>query len=62
MARCTPGNVQSLPVRWPIVMRNCSSAVDHSPDLQANSAAVTTDCQVETKLGPIFVVNVPVRN
>lgn len=38
------------------------SATDHSPDLQEKSAAVTRDCQTETKLGSIFILYAPVRN
>jgi hypothetical protein len=38
------------------------SATDHSPDLQENSAAVMKDCQIQTKLVPIFILYFPVRN
>ena len=37
-------------------------ATDHSPDWQENSAAVTRECQTETKIGSIFILYVPVRN
>ena len=62
MASCVPWNQQPLPVRWPIAMRNCSGPADHSPDLQESSAAVTSDCLAETKLGAPFVFYVPVSN
>jgi hypothetical protein len=47
MAPCMPVNMQPLPVRWPIAMRNCSCGADHSPYFKKTTTA-TSDRKVRS--------------